>query len=387
MIFSKRTDWNTELNPLTQKAEQLRHHPDFLNLTVSNPTECGFSYLTPELLAPLADSKGLHYSPDPRGLLSAREAVARYYAAKGILLHPDQIFLTASTSEAYSFVFKILAERGDRILGPAPGYPLMDYLAEINDVVLDRYPLNYKNGWQIETKALDSFKSAKAILTVHPSNPAGHYVSEGEQAFLSQWALRHHAAILSDEVFFDFSSEENPPAPSFAAQNNVLTFTLSGISKILGLPQMKLSWIVVSGPEELRMNALRRLEIVADTYLSASTPIQLALSFWLDRAPAIQSEIQKRIHANRAFLDQTFAGSTIDALKSSGGWTAILRMPPEKTDEGWALHLAEQQKILLHPGYLFDIQEDMTALVISLITPEAQFQEGLQRLRTAARDL
>lgn len=381
MKFSKRTNWNTALNLLTQKADELRSHPDFINLTISNPTECGFSYLVPELLAPLTNPGGLKYSPDPRGLLTARKAVARYYAAKGILLHPDQIFITASTSEAYSFVFKILAERGERVLGPAPGYPLMDYLAEINDVVLERYPLIYKSGWQIDREALQHLKAAKAILAVHPSNPAGHYVSESEQAFLSNWASRHQAALISDEVFFDFSLDDTPPAPSFAAQNEALTFTLSGISKILGLPQMKLSWIVVTGPEDLRIDALKRLEIVADTYLSASTPIQMALPLWMENMPMIHREILKRIRSNRSFLEQFFSGSKIDVLKSSGGWTSILRMPAERTDEEWALQLLDQDKILFHPGYLFDINDDMTALVVSLITPEAQFQQGLNRMR------
>jgi len=381
MKFSKRTNWNTELNRLSQKAEELRSHPDFINLTVSNPTECGFDYLKPELLTPLTDSGGLKYIPDPRGLLTAREAVARYYAAKGILLHPDQIFLTASTSEAYSFVFKILAEHGERVSGPAPGYPLMDYLAEINDVVLDRYPLIYKDGWQMALENFQQFKTSKAILTVHPSNPAGHYVSESEQVFLSGWASRHQTALISDEVFFDFSQDELPPAPSFAAQNDALTFTLSGISKVLGLPQMKLSWIVVTGPEALRIDALKRLEIVADTYLSASTPIQLALPVWMNSLPAIQREIRQRMNANRSFLEQTFLDSKIRVLKSLGGWSSILRMPAEQTDEEWALQLLDQQKILLHPGYLFDIPDGMNALVISLITPEVQFQQGLKRLR------
>lgn len=381
MKFSKRTDWNTELNLLSQKAEEQRRHPDFLNLTVSNPTECGFTYLKPELLTALTHPQNLRYSPDPRGLLSAREAVARYYAAKGILLHPDQIFITASTSEAYSFVFKILAERGDRVLGPTPGYPLMDYLAEINDIVLERYPLIYNQGWQIDKEVLRAVKTAKAVLTVNPSNPAGNYVSENEQFFLSDWAYRHQAAVISDEVFFDFNLDKNTQPPSFASQNNVLTFTLSGISKILGLPQMKLSWIIVTGPEELRLDALRRLEIVADTYLSVSTPVQHALPGWIESIPAIQGEIRARILANHASLEQTLAASAVESLKSSGGWSAILRMPDSKTDEEWALQLLEEQKTLLHPGYLFDIPEDMTTLVASLITPAALFQDGLKRLR------
>lgn len=309
--------------------------------------------------------------------------MTRYYAAKGILIHPDQIFITASTSEAYSFVFKILADQGESVLGPAPGYPLMEYLAEINDVILERYPLAYRNGWQISLESLRQLKSAKAILTVHPSNPAGHYAAESEQDGLCHWAIRHHAAIISDEVFFDFSIAEPPPAPSFAAQNKVLTFTLSGISKILGLPQMKLSWIVVTGPETVRADALRRLEIVADTYLSASTPIQLALPLWMEQMPLIQSEILTRIRSNRSFLEQALQGLEIEVLKSSGGWTAILRMPAEKTDEAWALHLLDQHKILLHPGYLFDIQDDINALVLSLITPEVQFRQGITRLRQA----
>ncbi len=384
MTFSKRTDWNTALNPLAQKAEELRAHPDFINLTVTNPTDCGFSYLTPALLEPLLHPDGLKYTPDPHGLPKAREAVCRYYAAKGILLHPDQIFITASTSEAYSFVFKILAEHGDSILGPAPGYPLMDYLAEINDVKLIRYPLIYQNGWQMEPKILEECTArVKATLVVHPSNPAGNYVSEKEQAILASWAQRKKAALISDEVFYDFALETTPLPPSFAAQNDGLTFTLSGISKILGLPQMKLSWVVVTGPEELKNDALRRLEIVADTYLSASTPIQNALPLWLEKMPAIQQEIRDRIRSNRAFLEKHFAGSAVEVLKTEGGWSSILRMPGIQTDEQWALDLLENQKVLLHPGYLFDLEEMPAALVLSLLVPEESFKTGLARLLSA----
>ena len=381
MDFSKRTNWSTQLNPLAQKTEELRQDPDFLNLTVSNPTECGFSYLQPSLLQPLLDPANLCYTPDPRGLLSARKAVVNYYRAKGIFLSVDQILITASTSEAYSFIFKILAGHGDTLIGPAPGYPLMDYLAEINDVSLHRYNLHYQKGWAIDPKELRCLPKAKAALVVHPSNPAGNYVQPHEQDALAAWAGKHQSALISDEVFYDFHFGAKPSAPSFAAQNDVLTFTLSGISKILGLPQMKLSWIVITGPEAQRIEAMHRLEIVADTYLSASTVIQNALPQWLDAAPAIQAEIHQRIRTNRTFLQKSFENHpAVEVLEADGGWTSILKVPGIQTDEEWALLILEKSKVLLHPGYLFDLSENMTALVLSLIVPEKAFREGLARL-------
>ncbi len=378
--FSKRTNWDTAANPLAQKTETLRTHADFIDLTVSNPTACGFGYLKPDLLAPLADAQNLRYEPDARGLSDAREAIVRYYAAKGILLSPDQIFVTASTSEAYTFVFRTLLEPGAKILGPSPGYPLMDYLAEINDGALERYPLIYRKGWQIDRNALLKAGPAKARLVVHPSNPAGNYVRAEEQDFLQSWAAEKETAVISDEVFYDYAWQGAPAGPSFACCSQALTFTLSGISKILGLPQMKLSWIVVTGPQALRDEAIRRLEIVADTYLSASTPIQRALPAWMEQAPAIQREILARLQQNRDFLEKKLSGHPdIQILAAQGGWTSVLRLPSSQIDEAYALHLLEKAKVLTHPGYLYDLH-DFPCLVVSLLIQPERFQNGIKRL-------
>ncbi len=388
MNFSKRTNWNTEANPLTLKLEALRAHPEFINLTVSNPTECGFEYLKTGLLSALENPLNLRYESDAHGLPCARDAIVQYYAQKGISLAPNQIFVTASTSEAYTFVFRILLEAGDKILGPAPGYPLMDYLAEINDSVLERYPLIYgkSHGWQINREALKQMPPAKVLLVVHPSNPAGSYVSTGEQIFLQSWAAQKEMAVISDEVFYDFSLCGAPPAPSFVSQNGTPTFTLSGISKVLGLPQMKLSWIVVTGPEAARNEAIRRLEIVADTYLSASTPIQRALPIWMAQAPTIQQEILARLHGNRAFLEDQLKGSTkVSILAAQGGWSAVLRMPGSQSDEAWTLALLKKSKILIHPGYLYDITEE-NCLVLSLLIPPERFKEGIKRFKIFLED-
>ena len=283
--FAKRIPGEQNANPFHLKCSELRRNGTrLLDLTVSNPTECGFGYLNPDLLTPLQNLDNLIYSPDPRGLLSCRKAISDYYAAKGIHVETDQIFVTTNTSEAYSFVFKLLLNPGDAVLAPEPSYPLLDYLAVFNDV---------------QTVRKSDAQKIKAALLVHPNNPTGNYVSLEERKNFNDLARKNGWSLIVDEVFLDYPLKNNSlKKQSFAGNQDVLTLTLSGISKVLGLPQMKLSWIVVNGPEKEKHEALNRLEILADTYLSASTPIQNALTEWMKKIELIQEEIRSRIQKN-----------------------------------------------------------------------------------------
>ncbi len=382
MTFSKRTEWNTAPNALAQMLERVKASSDFIDLTVSNPTACGFQYLTSDLLEGFQNLENLNYRPDAHGLLEARQAVVNYYARKNIPLSPDQIFITANTSEAYTFVFKLLADAGDTVLAPAPGYPLIEYLAGINDLSLERYPLTHNNGWHTDLAVLSQKinRPLKALMLVHPANPTGNYVGSSERQQMIHLCSPSQTPIISDEVFFDYSWVGAAPAESFAANNAGLTFTLSGISKILGLPQMKISWIVVTGPEALKTEALHRLEIIADTYLSASTPAQTMLPVWFNREAMIRNEILTRLQENRKILAGFFGGdSKIKLLEGGGGWTSVLELPAEEQDESWALHFLENFHTALHPGYLFDMPAEKPYLVLSLLTPPALLAQALNR--------
>lgn len=307
MKFSDRSNWPAAQNEIaTLKAALERDGKPILDLTVSNPAQCEFQYLKPELLKPLADAANLRYEPDPHGLLKAREAVSQYYARKGVSVSPERIFLTAGTSEAYSFIFRLIANPQDAILAPRPGYPLFDYLAGLNDLKVKHYPLVYQNGWRIESLP-DT--AARALILVNPNNPTGNFIHPGEWDLINRFAHSCGAAVISDEVFFDFAFERRiTDTKSFAQNREALTFTLGGVSKAIGLPQMKLGWMAVTGSDDLVREAAHRLEIICDTYLSAATPAQRALPFWLEHAAGIQREILGRLEKNRAFLKQKLSG-------------------------------------------------------------------------------
>jgi len=384
VTFAKRTDWNTAPNALTQALERIKPSPDFIDLTVSNPTLCGFRYLEPSLLQEFKNPQNLLYQPDAHGLLEARLSICAYYARRGAAISPDQIFITANTSEAYTFVFKLLADAGDQVLAPAPGYPLIEYLAGLNDLKLERYPLCDNGGWSTDLNALAGLMTAetKALMLVHPANPTGNYVAAEERAALVDLCARFSAPLISDEVFFDYAWNPQVRPDSFASNNRTLTFTLSGISKILGLPQMKLSWIIVTGPETLRREACRRLEIISDTYLSAGTPNQNALPFWFSREETICGEIRSRVRENRTMLEKSLGTHTrVNLSKGAGGWTSVLELPEDKQDEAWALHFLEEFHTALHPGYLFDLPAEKSYLVVSLLVPPDRMHKGLGRLK------
>jgi alanine-synthesizing transaminase len=384
-MFSSRTNWNLKPNRL---AEALARHKSggrrLLDLTASNPTECGFTYDAAAIARALLNPAALQYHPDPPGLKTAREAVSHYYSERKVQLSPDDLLLTVSTSEAYSYIFRLLCNPGDQLLVPAPSYPLFDFLADLNDVKLTRYALFYDHGWHIDLHALRQAitPQTRGIIVVHPNNPTGHYTSPEEVAALNAICADHKIAIIVDEVFLDFSLT-GAPQPSFVANNPALTFTVSGISKICGLPQMKLAWLAVNGPQELKTGALSRLELIADTYLSMNAPIQLAAPALLEQRGSFQQQLMARVRSNLAALDKDPAQQrTVSRLEIQGGWYAVLRVPATRYDEELALELLEKHDVYVHPGHFYDFPGD-GYLVVSLITPEQEFQEGLARISNA----
>jgi aspartate/methionine/tyrosine aminotransferase len=380
-MFAERTRWNLAANRLSQALA--RHRAGgrkLLDLSASNPTECGFYYDEKTILAALQQPQALRYQPDPFGLQSAREAVSGYYADLGITVAPASLVLTTSTSEAYSFVFRLLCNPGDEVLIPTPSYPLFDFLADIQDVKLVRYALFYDHGWHIDFHALEQLLTprTRGIIVVHPNNPTGHFTKPDEMRRLSEICAARRMSIIADEVFLDFAFDRR--RQSFAANQDALTFTMSGLSKISGLPQMKLAWLAVSGPTEAKREALARLEVIADTYLSLNAPIQLAARSLLEQRHGFQKQLMERVRKNLAELDLHLARQkTCARLEVEGGWYAVLRVPATRPDEELAVELLEQHDVYVHPGHFYGFSSD-GYLVVSLITPEAEFGEGVARI-------
>jgi len=398
-MFSSRTNWPLDTNRFTRALEEHRRSgKQILDLTASNPTACGLDYPAAEILAALSDPRALTYHPESKGLQEARRAVADYYtgrvgfSANLNRVHPERVLLTSGTSEAYSHIFRLLCEAGDDILIPAPSYPLFEFLADLADIRLLPYTLLYDHGWQIDFHSLRSALTprSRAVMVVHPNNPTGSFVQPQEAAELAAICAPRDMAIVADEVFLDYShgrmrslsgASRNEDQPqTFALHDAALTFTLSGLSKISLLPQMKLAWTVVSGPEALVQTAVERLEIIADTYLSPSTPVQLALPYFLALRQGLQEQLERRISANLSVLDTALRESKlITRLDVEAGWYAILRVPVTGTDEDLAVSLLERSSVLVHPGHFFNFSTD-GFLVLSLITPEEEFAEGVKRL-------
>ena len=382
MRFSERTNWNTEESELA-RAHRLRAEAGepIADLTASNPTRCGFAY-DPQLLAALMNPDALDYDPQPRGLLRARQAVCDYYASHRVSLKPEQITLTTSTSEAYSFLFRLLCDAGSEILVPQPGYPLFDFLAVLDDVRIKPVPFVYDHGWQIDP---ESFRRAitpltRAIVLVHPNNPTGHFTKPWEAKELAQICREFDLALIVDEVFLDYEfpgSFSGKPVSFAAGIEGVPVFVVSGLSKIAGLPQMKAAWIVAAGPEAEA--ALERLEVIADTFLSMNAPVQCALTAWLKGREAIQQQIRGRTAANLAELDRQLSRlPEVSRLEVEGGWYAILRIPALQPDERTVLALLERG-VWVHPGYFFGMPPSGW-LVVSLLGPVAEFNRGVSAL-------
>jgi len=384
-MFSKRTDWRLAPNRLSQALDRRRAEgKPVLDLTASNPTACGFTCDGQAILRALANPAALSYSPDPKGLESARRAVCGYYAshAPASSVAAGDLFLTTSTSEAYSWVFRTLCGPRDALLVPAPSYPLFGFLAELHDVHLIRYPLLYDHGWQLDFHALEQAitPATRGVIVVHPNNPTGSFVKPAEAVRLSELCAARGIAVIADEVFLDFVFDDGHAPQSFAANSAALTFTLSGLSKISGLPQMKASWLVVSGPEPHKSQALARLEVIADTYLSPNAPVQLALPVMLDGRAGFQRQALARLRENLAELDRRLAAhKTCSRLKIEGGWYAILRVPTTRPDEDLAIELLTTHGVYVHPGHFYDFPAE-GYVVVSLLTPARDFAEGVREL-------
>lgn len=381
-MFADRTNWNLAPNRLSEALARHRAAGRLLlDLTASNPTTCGFLYDQEAIPHALSNPAALSYEPSPKGLECAREAVVSYYAARNTQISPEDILLTTSTSEAYSFLFCTLCDPGDELLIPEPSYPLFGFLADIQDVKLVRYPLIYDYGWQIDLRALERAITprSRGVIVVHPNNPTGHFVKSQELSRLNEICSSRQMSIIADEVFLDFALGENPPL-SLAANCTVLTFTLSGISKISGLPQMKAAWLATSGPESPKQQALARLEVIADTYLSMNAPVQLALPVFLAQRDAFQRQVLARVRKNLAELDRLLAQQgSCSRLHLEGGWCSVLRVPATRPDEDLAIDLLHTKNVYVHPGHFYDFPSD-GYLIVSLITPEQDFAEGILRL-------
>jgi len=384
--FSSRVPADQTINRLTSAIEQRRAADSpFIDLTGTNPTRAGFAY-PPRLLDALADVRGLEYAPHPFGILEARQAVADDYARRGIGVPADRIVLTASTSEAYSLLFKVLCDPGDEVLTPRPSYPLFEQLTMLDGVVMAPYELEYHDRWSIDLESVNAAMSprARAILLVNPNNPTGSYSTAHEVDSICASCARSGAALIVDEVFGEYDLEASGAGGRrhVADRDDVLTFTLGGLSKSIGLPQVKLGWMVVAGPPDEIQRALVRLELACDAYLSVSTPVQLAARELLTEGAAVRRQIQERIASNyQRIAARISAVPACRLLRTEGGWSAVLQVPAIAPEEDLVLDLLEAANVLVHPGYFFDFSRE-AFLVLSLLGPEDALLEGISRIVT-----
>lgn len=382
-MFSSRTPDDLSQTPLARVVAALRAEgASYLDLTVSNPTALGLRYPA-DYLDALTASAGRTYDPHPFGLPEARTAVARDYARRQAEVNPSQVVLTASTSEAYSVLFKLLCDPGDEVLVPQPSYPLFDHLVRLDACVGVPYRLRYDGRWSIDESTIDEALSSRsrAILTVSPNNPTGSFLSRAEFHALLERGRRHDLALIVDEVFADYPLQGlDARASAVVDQEDGLVFSLGGLSKTVGLPQLKLAWIVASGPPPLVGAALERLEVICDTYLSVSTPVQHAAAALLAAGGIIRERIQARLARNLASLTTSAAGHRrCDVLRVEGGWYAVVRVPASRSEEDLVLTLLTEDRVLVHPGYFFDFQEE-GFLILSLLPEEAVFDEAVNRV-------
>jgi alanine-synthesizing transaminase len=387
--FSRRLPWATAENALARAEAAARAAGrEWLDLTVSNPTQVGLPYPEQEIAAAFAEAAVSSYQPAPFGLARARAAVVADYARRGVELEVEQVVLTASSSESYALLFKLLGDPGQAVLHPEPSYPLFEYLARLEGLLPRPYRLRFDGHWPVDIDSLE-LADAAAVIVVSPNNPTGSYVSAGDFDRLAGLAAANQQALIVDEVFADFPLSPAPDAVTAVAgrPSPALVFSLGGLSKSCGLPHLKLGWIAVTGPGTLVRAALARLELIADTYLSVGTPVQMALPRLLQVGARIRRRISERVRRNRQALLQALATSSpCTLLPAEAGWCAILRVPEVMSDEAWAALLLEQDGVLVMPGYFFDLDIGAT-LVLSLLVEERVFAEGVARLlaRMAAR--
>jgi aspartate/methionine/tyrosine aminotransferase len=389
-MFSKRIKWSLEANQFSRLVEEKKKSgARILDLTESNPTRAGFDYPAEEILGALAQAPAMRYDPAPRGLPVARESVAGYYADRGFIVNPDHIHLTASTSEAYSYLFKLLADQGQSVLVPQPSYPLFEFLAALESVELRPYELSYVHssaggpgGWRMDFDSVEraADASTRAIILVNPNNPTGSFVKLHEVERLNAICAERRLALIVDEVFGDYGFESDESrAASLVANDSALTFVMSGFSKILALPQMKLGWVATNGPLKLREEAVERLDFIADTFLSVGAPVQHAAAVWLRLRSGLQEQILDRAWENLKWLGEAVEGSPLRSLRVEGGWYATLELPRHYPEEEWALSLLEKDDVLVHPGYFFDFPRE-AFLVLSLLPSAETFREAVGRI-------
>ena len=395
MKFSGRVPSHLTRNRLTEALDARRAAGQpIIDLTLSNPTRADFDY-PPDLLAPLSDARALIYDPQPLGLIDARRAIAREYERQGLEVSPDRIILTASTSDAYSLLFKLLANPGDEILVPRPSYPLFDHLTALEAVVTRPYDLDHHGSWAIDFASLEHGLTdrTRAILIVSPNNPTGSFITRDELDRLAAMCKGRRRTgkldtvdvadivIVADEVFADYELEPGAAraAGRVSSRHDVLSFALGGLSKSIGLPQVKLGWIAVSGPDDLVGAAVDRLELICDTYLSVSTPVQVAAETLLDRGAAVRVQIAERVGTNYRWLAERSATSSCTCRRAGGGWYAVLQVPTIEPEEDLVVRLLSKDGVLTHPGYFFDFPHE-SFLIVSLLTPETAFHDGVSRI-------
>ena len=375
-------------NRLAEELARLRSAGRRIDdLTASDPTRAGLPYPR-DLLAPLAAPEALVYEPAPFGLAVAREAVAAHLAGRGVRVRPDRVVLTASTSEAYSLLFKVLCDPDDAVLVPQPSYPLFEHLTRLDGVAARPYRLEHHGRWELDVDGLARGVDARtrAVLLVSPNNPTGSYVRGDELAAVREVALRHELAIVCDEVFADYPMEEAAAGRpgALVGDPEALTFTLGGLSKSAGLPQLKLGWMLLGGPERLAAAALERLELVCDTYLSVATPVQLAAGAFLDRSRPVADAILDRVRANHAALRRLTEGfPACRVLRVEGGWYAVVQAPAIRSEESLVIELLRRDGVLVHPGYFFDFPRE-AFLVLSLLPPPDVFVDAASRVLARA---
>ena len=383
--FSGRLPADAEANALSRAVETLRATATpFVDLTESNPTHAGI-YYPPDLLAALSAPAALHYDPDPRGLALAREAIAADAGRRGVTLDPGHLVLSASTSESYSWLFKLLCDPGETVLVPRPSYPLFDHLTRLEGICTHHYDLEYHGRWEIDFDSLAAAPAdTRALLIVTPNNPTGQFISPRDAERLARLCRDRGWALIADEVFADYPLDERAPLTDLASRLDVLTFTLGGASKSLGLPQVKLGWMVVGGPAIARDAALHALELIADTFLSVGTPVQVAASALLRHGTSVRQAIHDRIRANlRTARHAVRCHPSCSVLPVEGGWSVVIRVPATRSEETLVLELLERERILVHPGYFFDFVRE-AFMVISLLSPEHVFAEAMPRALTFA---
>jgi aspartate/methionine/tyrosine aminotransferase len=380
-VFFPRLPQLSPPNALSRLAVALRAEGTPLaDLTESNPTRAGIPYPR-DLLAPLSDPASLCYEPKPFGLASARQAVAEDQRRRGIVVDPEHVILTASSSETYSWLFKLLCGPGDGVLVPRPSYPLFEHLTALEGVSAHSYALEHDSRWAIDMRSVEAAPSnVRALLVVSPNNPTGSFLQSSELEWLTTICRRRGWSLIVDEVFADYALDTAVPLTDIAARSEVLCFTLAGLSKTVGLPQLKLGWCIVGGPAAARDEALEALELIADSYLSVSTPVQVAARQLLVRGEEVRAAIHARIRRNLETLRSIAERfPAVDVLRVEGGWSAVLRVPATRSEEQLALDLLRVERVLIHPGYFFDFPRE-AYVVVSLLPPAEVFDDAIRRL-------